>query len=50
METLIRIKLPDKTMWEAKFTPKETLKTVFDLFLTVFFYFLLFFKKKLKFY
>lgn len=35
LETIIRIKLPDKTMWEAKFTPKETLKTVYDLFLTV---------------
>jgi hypothetical protein len=36
IETIIRIKLPDRTMWEAKFTPKETLKTVYDLFLKVF--------------
>ena len=35
LETIIRIKLPDKTMWEAKFTPKEHLKAVYDLFLTV---------------
>lgn len=44
IETLIRIKLPDKTMWEAKFTPKETLKTVYDLFLTVFYFFFYFMK------
>lgn len=32
LETLIRIKLPDKTIWEGKFSPKDVLKTVFDVF------------------
>ena len=46
IETLIRIKMPNDTIWEAKFTPKETLQNVYDFFklVNIFFTFLFLFK------
>lgn len=38
VETKIRIKLPNDTIWEAKFTPKEPLQAVYDLFKKVIFF------------
>jgi hypothetical protein len=39
IETKIRIKLPNDTIWEASFTPKETLQDVYNLFKLVCFSF-----------
>ena len=35
VETKIRIKLPNDTIWEGRFTPKETLQDVLNIFKNV---------------